>query len=139
MGTHILDVRENYGGVSLASGVETTILGPMNLLRYGLKAFSVYNLGPGTVSGLYVQTNPDYQGYDTTRGATLANGATGQAPNAGLWEDYDTTSLQNLAAGSVVTVDIANVSRRWWRLRGLNDAKDGVALTVSGYLYAQTG
>ena len=131
-----VDIIDQYGGVTLASGVSTTVLGPFNLLRYPRKSVTLYNLGPVTASGLVVQINPDQAG--TEGGATIFPATTGAPPNPGLWENYDTTSFQSLPTGTVKTLQITNAVAKFWRVQGLNAALTGQAITVSGWLYGNS-
>ena len=126
------DFRSEAAGATLASGTATVVIGPLHLLAYDRKSFTLYNLGAATLSGCLVQINPDPQGYEA--GALLANpGQTGSAPNAGLWETIDNTSFSNLAAGSVKTVQFQTTTAKWWRLQALNSLP---SITVSGYCNA---
>jgi hypothetical protein len=133
-----VDVREVVAGATLTSGVNVTLVGPTNLSRYPNKAISVYNLGPTTASGVVIQTNPDPRGNEPGTVGSPPIGDQLAGPNAGLWHDYDTTTFQSLAAGSVKTVEITNSTARWWRLVGFNDAATGASITASGYVYAAT-
>lgn len=126
------DLRTERGGATLVSGAFTTICGPYDLLPYGQVAFTVYNQGAYTLSGVRVQTNPDPGGSEAAvQGADLRLSS---LPNPALWETLDETSLANIGAAGVETVVFQNNARRFWRLQGHSRGSDAIA--VSGYLNA---
>lgn len=132
MANIIGDTKDVRSGALLASGVQATIVGPVDLLRYPRKAITIYNGGSVTLSGAVVQVNPDHQGYERT--TQLANpNATGSGPNAGLWENYDTTTFQSLASGGIKTKFINGDVARWWRVIGIN--QDTPDIMTSGWVY----
>jgi hypothetical protein len=132
MANVIGDTKDKRGGAVLVSGVQAVILGPYDLTRYPHKSFTIYNGGSVTLSGAVIQINPDHQGYEDS--VPLSNpGSIGAAPNAGLWENFDTTSFQSLASGGIKTVFIDGKEARWWRIVGINHQPPSVM--TSGWVY----
>lgn len=125
------DFRDEQGGVSLPSGVETVILGPFVLGRYDVKSFTLLNQGPLTLSGARIEINPDHT---TGESGPKADGSAWRAPNPGLWHTYDATGFSNLGSGQLRSVSASGSAYRWWRVVGLNTQTP--ALSVSGWLLA---
>ncbi len=119
------EYRDEQGGVLVPSGIGTVLLGPFCLPYYETRSFTLYNLGPATLSGAVIQINPDHT-------ATPPNGT----PNAGLWHTYDATAFQSLAPGEVRSKTATDVAYRWWRIVGTNDRF--ASLTASGWLMGIT-
>lgn len=129
-----VDNKQAFKGSAVASGVTgTVILGPFDLQRYPKKAFTLYNVSAVTLSGALIQINPDQGGYEDGASTTNVTGATPPSPNAGLWENYDTTSFRSLASAGVKTVFSKDDVARWWRVIAIADEAN---VTVSGWLYA---
>jgi len=129
------DVRSERAGATVASGVAGVILGPLDLLRYREKTFTVVNHGAVTLSGVALQVNHDPHGHESgllssTPGTILPQ------PSAGLWQDYDTTSFQSIATGGVRSLNVAGTAHKWWRLVGTN--KFTPSVVVSGHLNARS-
>ena len=123
------------GGATVASGDSSaTVVGPINLLGYQLKSFTLMNQHATlTLSGAIVQVNQDHGGYEA--GTQLTGGGTGPPPNPGMWENYDTTTFQSLAATTARSVAMpANSLFRWWRITATNNQTP--SLGVSGWCYA---
>jgi hypothetical protein len=132
MANVIGDIKDKRGGAILASGVVANIMGPFDLLRYPHKAFTVWNGSSVTLSGALLQANPDQGGYES--GVPLSNpGVTGDPPNAGLWENFDTTSFNSLASGAVKTVFVNGSVARWWQIVGLSNQTPNIM--ASGWVY----
>lgn len=80
------------------------ILGPVDLLKFDKKTFTVKNAGAVAFNACKVQ-------------ATVVEGSPGVASAVDAdWEDIDTTTLQTLAASAVKSVQIKDDSRKWWRV-----------------------
>lgn len=130
------DVRVVVGGAVCASGIETVVLGPLNLLRWPNKSFTVYNLSSITMSGAKIQTSPDQRGDEA---GTASSDPAQRAPLPGpeLWHNIDTLTFQSLESGGIRTVEFYN-ARRWWRVVAKNDVPSGASLTISGWCNAST-
>lgn len=109
-------VQDYRGGATLASGVSTVVVGPVSLIGYRSKSFTVYNQGALTLSGVAVQINPD------------PGTPTATDPK---WETVSTaSSIPTLTAKTIQSTDIA----KWFRLIALNN--QAASFVVSGYAYA---
>ena len=132
------DIRCIVGGATVPSGVQTTILGPINLYTYKDKSFTLYNYSAVALSGAVVQVNPDHQGSEFPIPNSAIGGTTQSGPNPGLWENYDTTTFQSLPSGRVKSLQVTANTYKWWRVVGTNDNVGGNAVTVSGWCYARS-
>lgn len=111
-----LVVIDNRGGVTLASGTQGVIIGPLNLIGYRSKGFTIHNQGAVTLSGVAVQINPE----PGTPSATDPR-----------WETVATAQI--IAAGGVKTIQSTDIAH-WWRVVGLNNQTPSIV--ASGYAYA---
>lgn len=128
------DIKQSRGGATVTSGAASTvILGPLDLLQYPTKSFTLYNYGTVTLSGAVIQVNPDHQGCET--GRTSGDGSQPGGPNAGLWENHDADTFCSLGSGQVRSkAEASNSLFRWWRIVGTNNQTPSI--TVSGWNYA---
>lgn len=82
------------------------IIGPVNLLRYDKKCFTIKNTGGTAFSAGPVQ-------------ATCVESPVGTpSPDDADWETIDTASFITLAAGAIKSFQVAHDSRKWWRVLG---------------------
>ena len=132
----LADIRCVATGATVPSGVQTVILGPINLYTYKDKSFTLWNYSPVTLSGAVIQVNPDVQGSEF--GFPLPNGGTSPGPNPGLWENYDTTTFQNLGTGVIKSLQVTANTYKWWRIVGTSNNVANTAVTVSGWCYARS-
>jgi len=127
--------RAEHQGTTVPSGTLTTVIGPFNLLAYKSKSFTIWNQSFITLSGAVVQCNPDPSGAES--GTALVDPNTVPVgPYSQLWETYDSTTLQSLAASGVKTVHVNTATSRWWRVAAVNNNQDNVSISVSGYCHA---
>ena len=123
------DFRDERSGVTVPSGVLTTILGPFQLPLYGTRSFTILNQGSLTLSGAVVQINPDDKVFEQGIGAAQ------NTPDAALWHTYDASAFRNMAAGEIRSYSAgANVAYRWWRVAGMNNQTPSIS--TSGWLMA---
>lgn len=127
--------RAEHKGTVVPSGVLTTVLGPLNLLATARKSFTIWNQSFITLSGAAIQINPDPCGFEPDTVLVNPNVAP-VAPYVQLWENYDNTSLQSLAASGVKTVHVSTATARWWRVVAVNNNQNNVSISVSGYVAA---
>lgn len=133
-----VDVRDDEGGALVASGMSSVILGPVNLARRPTKTFTLYNQGPVMLSGAVVQINPDRHGVEPGTLSAVPFGPPPQiGPNSGLWQTYDATAFQCMAAGEMRSL-VANDVFRWWRVLGVNDGRGAATVAASGWFIAST-
>jgi hypothetical protein len=98
----------------------TVVLGPVNLMSFDKKTFTVKNTGGTAFSACKVQATPiDSGGLPSETAAD--------------WEDIDTTSIGALAGGAVKSAQIKDDSRKWWRVVAQVAAG---STTAQGYLTA---
>jgi hypothetical protein len=126
------DLLQFFNGATIPSGSTVTrLLGPYEMLGYPHKSFTIYNLGPVTLSGAAIRINPDHRGVQTgTQMGQIGGSVAG--PNEGLWENYDTTTFLNLPAGSVKSAHITTATARWWEVVVINDRTP--TITCSGWV-----
>ena len=75
-----IDVRDFSAGVTLASGDLSIVIGPLNLLRYPKKSFTVFNQGTVTLSGAVLEINADPGGFVIEPGRYAFRPAAGRTP-----------------------------------------------------------
>jgi len=128
-----VDLRTHARGVVVAAGQTEVVLGPFVLARFPRHTWTIYNQGPGALSTVTVQANPDPGGReDALPGANPDD--VGRGPSGSLWETIGT--LSNVGAGSVQSIYVADKVHRWWRLVATAGGLSNT--TVSGYVSAVT-
>ena len=133
----LADIRCVATGATVPSGVQTVILGPINLYTYKDKSFTLWNYSPVTLSGAVVQVNPDVQGSEF--GYPLSStGGTAPGPNPGLWENYDLTTFQSLGSGKIKSLQVTANTYKWWRVVGVSNDVANTQITISGWCYARS-
>lgn len=131
-----VDVFSHRGGVTIASGGLSVLLGPLNLLRYPTITFTLYNPNFYTLSGAVIQVNPDDVGIEPGLVPAVPAGSPTQiGPNPALWYDYDATTFKFMTSGQLRHV-VAAGPHRWWRVLAANYQTP--ALSVSGWVNAAT-
>ena len=110
------NVNQRYAGVTLASGVLTTVVGPFHLARLRNQAGFFLNQSLSTISGAVLQVNPD-----TTSDPNAVSGA--------MW--ITVASATSIASGTLVQLT-ATTPAKWGRIAAISNFD---SLTVSGYWY----
>jgi len=109
----------------------TTILGPVDLLRFDKKAFTVKNTGGTAFNAGQLQATSILDPVATTG----VGGGPSPAPSTADadWETIDNTTFATLGAGAVKSLQIFSDSRRFWRVRASVAAG---TTTADGYVTA---
>lgn len=92
---------------------QTVVLGPVDLLRYDVKCFTVRNpsgAGQNALSTAKIQSTVVEGTPDAVTGA-----ATPSTVDAD-WEDQDTTTFATLATGTLKSKQFSDDAHRFWRL-----------------------
>lgn len=84
----------------------TVVIGPVNLLRYNTKTFTIKNLGPAAFNSGVVQA---------TR-VERADAPGTPSTNDSDWETIDSAAFATLAAGAIKSFQVTGDARKWWRV-----------------------